>query len=174
MGLTPVQRAYLTDRDEGLSDWDQYEVWNLRHFGSSIFDGGGEYKARELWNQHRGVYLTEFIRTNPGKRPWAWWQWDAPRWDGWGRGTYWEEKFPEPRRRLGGTGTPAWETQGVVPSFKYGLPTAWAIDPNDPPIYESQASYLERLGLLTAAELLWLAEHPEAREPETINLNQED
>jgi hypothetical protein len=38
-------------------------------------------------------------------------------------GCYYDGKLPEPRKRTGGTGTPAHEVRAVVPSFEYGLPT---------------------------------------------------
>ena len=43
-----------------------------------------------------------------------------------------------------------------------------AIDPDNPPQFESEAAYLERLGLLTPGEKKWLETHPEALEPETV------
>jgi hypothetical protein len=40
-----------------------------------------------------------------------------------------------------------------VPSYSFGIPDSWAnIDPNDPPIYESEAAYLERNGLFLPSE----------------------
>ncbi|HAR38567.1 MAG TPA: hypothetical protein DCS09_08385, partial [Porphyromonadaceae bacterium] len=41
-----------------------------------------------------------------------------------------------------------------------------AIDPADPPKYESQAAYLRRHGLLTREERAHLGKHPELLEPE--------
>ena len=68
-------------------------------------------------------------------------------------GCYYDGKLPEPRKRTGGTGTPAHEVQAVVPSFEYGLPTVWGgLDGDDPPIFESQAAYLKHHGLLLAGE----------------------
>lgn len=43
-----------------------------------------------------------------------------------------------------------------------------AIDPNDPPTYESQAAYLQRHGLLTKDERAHLGKNPELLEPEAI------
>lgn len=43
-----------------------------------------------------------------------------------------------------------------------------AIDPNDPPVFESETAYLLRNGLLTPAEKKHLALHPELMEPEVI------
>lgn len=49
-----------------------------------------------------------------------------------------------------------------------------AIDPSDPPIFESEASYLERHGLLSPQEKKYLASHPEAMEPEMVNFEEEE
>ncbi|HEX9544401.1 MAG TPA: hypothetical protein VF955_04405, partial [Pyrinomonadaceae bacterium] len=58
-----------------------------------------------------------------------------------------------PRKRLGGIGTPAHECRSVKPDFKYGIPTVWVdVDKDDPPTFESQASYLKRHGMLMAGE----------------------
>ena len=58
-----------------------------------------------------------------------------------------------------------------MPSYKFGLPDNWviplyvkwypdkdiqAIDPNDPPVFESQAAYLDRYKLLTEEEREYL------------------
>jgi hypothetical protein len=48
----------------------------------------------------------------------------------------------------------------VVPSFTKGIPSSWqSVDENDPPIFESEASYLDRHGLLTATEKKFLEKH---------------
>jgi hypothetical protein len=74
----------------------------------------------------------------------------------------------EPRRRVGGVGTPAYEVLNVVPEFACGLPIAWvshydethyarpftgvAPRADDPPRFESQASYCDRHDVLTTRE----------------------
>jgi hypothetical protein len=98
-------------------------------------------------------------------------------------GCYYDGKLPQPRLRLGGTGTPASDVLAYVPRFSYGLPADWitpaqvkyysgiavdingahiggelrpfkgvAIEPDDRPIFESQAAYLKRHGLFLAGE----------------------
>lgn len=52
--------------------------------------------------------------------------------------------------------------------YKEGHFKGRAIDPNDPPRFESQAAYLNRHGLLTPAELAFLEKHPDLLEPEKI------
>jgi hypothetical protein len=159
---------------------------------------GSKAAVQQAWEALREDLLAEFIRANPGRRPWGWWEFDAPRW---GRkfNAYYDGTLPEPRLRLGGTGTPAYEALAYVPSFTRGIPDSWvkawdvefyngrakdihgepigtkymeghfpykAIDPDDPPIFESQASYLKRNGLLSPAEAKRIP--AEAWEPEAI------
>jgi hypothetical protein len=125
--------------------------------------------ARACWEAVRDELLSEWIAEYPGTRPWAFWEFDAP----------------EPRLRLGGTGTPTHEVLNVFAEFDAGVPVNWldafdceyytgravdvngrpigqefagnklagvAIDPADPPRYESEAAYLKRLDLLTPDE----------------------
>jgi hypothetical protein len=85
------------------------------------------------------------------------------RWPGTRPARWWEYSAPEPRRRLGGTGTPLHECSAYIAPFEYGIPSAWRthgdyftsgtpIDPADPPRFESEAKYLLRLGLLLPGE----------------------
>jgi hypothetical protein len=102
------------------------------------------------WADVEAELLPGWIREHPASRPWAWWK----------------DAAPEPRRRVGGSGR-----RGRNASLEFGVPTdTWFkdVDPDNPPIYESQAAYLRRLDLLTPAEKKWLAGHPEALEPEAI------
>jgi hypothetical protein len=128
----------------------------------------------ELWAEHRDDIIEEHIAQWPGTRPYRWWDYDAPRIAvGTYPDCYYDGMRPEPRKRLGGIGTPCHECLAHVPHFSYGLPTAWvsqrdverytdtgrygtfkgvAINPDDPPTYESQAAYLERHSLLLPGE----------------------
>jgi hypothetical protein len=65
------------------------------------------------------------------------------------------DTIPEPRRRRGGIGKPRHERLAYYPSFRCGIPDDWTgakLDPRDPPLYEAQATYLERNGLLVPGE----------------------
>lgn len=109
----------------------------------------------ELWAAHQSRVLDEHIAEYPGTRPLRWWQFSAP----------------EPRRRLGGAGTPSHERLADALRLEFGVPVDWitsrtartyrsmgldlgvpALDPRDPPMYESEATYLDRLGLLLRGE----------------------
>lgn len=168
--IHPDMMALLTDREPNNA---------FRHFV-------GDDDRRAAWNEARGEILTEWIATAPGSRPSHWWKFDAPRQPlGTFPGCLHDGKVPEPRRRLGGVGTPENEVLAHVPTYTFGVPTCWvdqeqsdyyngrakdvhgkpigtsysegdfagvAIDPEDPPEFESEATYLDRLGLLLPGE----------------------
>lgn len=102
----------------------------------------------QAWAEHGEAVLRAWVRRYPGSRPWAWWGIEAP----------------EPRQRLGGTGNGS-------DHLSYGVPAGWitkreafywkdetiapmadAVEPSDPPRYESQAAYLVRLSLTVEGE----------------------
>ncbi len=156
--------AFLNDKltdDIGLG----WERWGLEA-DQVLFDQG--IPVRGLWKQYGPAVLTRWQSEQPGTRPALWWRFDAPRL---ARGAhpdcFWDGTLPEPRKRVGGIGTPLHEILAYVPSFYLGVPKSWigadeqhscsietaaAIDPQNPPTFESQASYLERLGLFSRGE----------------------
>jgi hypothetical protein len=109
-------------------------------------DDGG----RAFWRDHADWVVGWHIAHWPGSRPRLWWKFDSPG----------------VRARLGGIGTPLSECGGAyVPQFEFGLPVNWLtrdeqghfdrgtpIDPNDPPRFESEPTFLRRHGLLTREE----------------------
>jgi len=158
-----------------LPDWPEPEAkWDVFVLKGDALHGGDLLEA--LWKSVRDKVLSDWIRDVPGTRPWAWWRYDdSPRCSalpGSEPEDYWirERELPEPRRRLGGHGTPVYECLNYVPELPFGIPTAFldkvdeasvdgvAFDPNDPPQFESQAAYLDRHGLLTPAERLRLTD----------------
>jgi hypothetical protein len=167
-GLTPFQHARLLDRElpEPTAD-DTW--WDICERGAA--DVASAHHARSavaLWRQHRDALMAEWLREHPGRRPAIWWDSDAPRAPP-GRypGCRHDGQLPLARERLGGVGTPAHEVLAVAPWFAYGIPVVWltagdlriwprlgapAFDPADPPVYEAQAAYLERHGLLLPGE----------------------
>jgi hypothetical protein len=173
--VTPLQLCWL--RGEPLPKTFEAHVLKYDTFGTN----------KELWQTHRETVIAEHVAEFPGTRPDRWWQYDSPRSP---KGTYpgcsYDSQLPEPRKRLGGIGTPDFEVLNYKPVFAYGLPVSWidqsdvdyysgtmrhvvtgqlvnpkpsggkftgvAIDPNDPPVYESESSYLDRLGLFLPGE----------------------
>ena len=106
--------------------------------------------AKQLWAKYGQEIVKWWAGERPGTRPWCWWKYEAP----------------EPRKRLGGVGT---ARSDYLPDFKLPPTDAFvAVDPDDPPSFESQAAYLKRLGLLLPGEEKRLVRHdfaPEAIEP---------
>lgn len=101
----------------------------------------------DLWRMLADEIVAEHVRESPGSRPLRWWQFTAP----------------EARQRLGGIGE-----HGDDPLLM-GVPADWimaSIDRVFPPLYESEPSFLRRLGLLTRSEEKLLT--PEDLEPVAI------
>ncbi len=110
---------------------------------------------RPLWEESREDLLRDFIKANPGRRPFASWKFD----------------LSEPRRRVGGKGE-VFPGNDHPANLRFGLPTRFVTardanifrkvnpggreyklyDPSDPPRYESEAAYLRRLGLFVKGE----------------------
>lgn len=156
-------------------------------------------ECRQIWLSIRDEFLPEWIKQNPGTRP-SWWYLfdpDCPRvseedikrhgWEGW----FFLSDIPDLRRRLGGVGDPIYEHLSHVPRFDRGVPVDFVsasdvkyyrregesfdgkpIDPNDPPRYESEATWLKRHGLLTRGEKRQLTRND--FEPETVEENEEE
>ena len=151
---------YLKSGEPGVLD-----VFMLQ---GDLLSRGSKGKTNEIWDRHKDYVLGNWISKYPGRRPWIWWIFDAPRWGRSFKGWWYDGTLPEPRRRLGGIGTPAFECLAFSPSFNFGVPDHFvtptlvemlsddfsgvAIDLDDPPVYESQATYLKRHGLLTEDE----------------------
>ena len=109
-----------------------------------------EEEKLDLWREFEDEVVAEHISEWPGTRPERWWEFSAP----------------EPRRRVGGVGTPSHERLAHVLDLHYGVPASWVtcdevksyklgvppLNPADPPMYESEATYLARLNLLLPGE----------------------
>jgi hypothetical protein len=153
LGMRPVldedQLRYFADGTDFCFFWDDFE------------------RVRD-WRAIRAEILKEWIATRPGRRPFFWWKVDAPG----------------PRLRVGGRGDliPAY---AIPENLRFGIFRKSAFvderllaavapvgaeltpfDPADPPRFESQAAYLDRHKLLSAAERKALP--PDALEPEVI------
>jgi hypothetical protein len=166
---------------------DEHESWLRGDDKAAAFvKYAPDAELAALWASQSELIIAEYVADFPGTRPARWWQYSAPRIPlGTYPGLYFDGQLPEPRKRLGGIGTPAFEVLAYVPRYSFGLPVDWvekwmvkyysgtavnirgepigdlyptdafkgvAIDPNDPPRFESQAAYLKRLGLFLAGE----------------------
>ena len=135
----------------------------------------------DFWKVCREEIIAAWIKKHPCTRPFYWWLVEAPR------------DLNSKRQRLGGIGTPEHEVLSIAPHFKKGIPESWiskrlvdyyngraghfkgvAVNPEDPPAFESEAIYLERHGFLTAPEKFYLSKHPELLAPEKVKLDNEN
>ena len=147
--------------------------WIYAYFERGVCTAEDELAELNLdpkyWPRVSGELVESFIEAHPGKRPWAWWAYDAPALEI-DEGAE-LEPFEVMRRQVGGSGA-------LIggPELHFGIP-GW-IDyfnpplPPDPPRYESQASYLKRHGLLSATEKRRLRKKDFA--PETIELGYDE
>lgn len=126
---------------------------------------GDPAQLRAVWAATRSAILGDWLQAHPCARPWVWWDLEAH----------------EPRRRTGGVGAPLHAVLAVDPRYAWQIPRHWvttdhatvfgvgpAVDPANPPRHESQAAYLDRLGLLSPAEKQYLSTHPELRADEIL------
>jgi len=163
--------------DEQFSDADRASVeWlNWQMSQNDLLTAAGDPAPRAIWLEHGESIVEEWIVDRPGTRPSYWWRWSAPRLRAGtlqGRAAgHAGQLWPEPRRRLGGTGTPKFEVLNITPSFSTGVPDSWITQaeaeiygpdgerprdppcPDDPPTFESQVAYLLRHELLLPGEL---------------------
>jgi hypothetical protein len=106
---------------------DQHEAWLQGHDKESGFV---QYAPNDelvtLWTMHCERIVAEHVTIHPGTRPVRWWQYSAPRIPvGTYPGVWYDGELPEPRRRLGGTGTPAHDVLAYKPIYSCGLPAVW-------------------------------------------------
>jgi hypothetical protein len=148
---------WLTDEGEPNSQTDPEGFWEVFMLQGSELRPDGSDKTNELvtvWNQVREELLSEWAAEHPGTRPRMWWALEAPRAKlGTFRGCWYDDHLQEPRLLVGGTGRPAHEVLALMPSYEFGIPTSWMnLREDNPPVFESQAAYLKRHGLLPPAE----------------------
>jgi hypothetical protein len=177
--LSEALRHFLdpgtTDIDTHPADADALAIFCRRR---------DEMTLRALWGEHRDEVLAEWIAEAPGTRPWAWWQLEAPeprrRLGGIGTEKWVGLPAHAPVYAFGipAAWTDEWETryysgravdihgQPIGQEFRGHDFRGVAIDPDDPPRFESEAAYLDRHGLLAADERADLP--AEAFEPELV------
>jgi hypothetical protein len=112
---------------------------------------------RQLWTEHGEQITEQWAAKRPGTRPEHWWKYSAPRLPieehGDHADCYFSRDLIQSRRKVKGTGVPAYEVMNVVPHWDLGVPS-WMeeVDHDDPPIWETQLAYLKRHGLLLPGE----------------------
>jgi len=143
-GLTPDEHAWLNDLPLPPDG---------NGFCCFVLDRAEN--VRSLWEGHREEILARWISEKPGTRPSLWWVFDAPRQpQGKYPGEWIDGRLPEPRKRKGGSGIATFERyDGYCREFMLAMPAHWEeFSEENPPLYESQAAYLDRFGLVTPAE----------------------
>lgn len=112
---------------------------------------------RKLWTEYGDEIVQKWAEKYPGTRPEHWWKYNAPRMPVEEHGDWADAYFApdliQPRRKLSGSGVPAYTFMNVVPHWDLGIPS-WMeeVDFDDPPVWESQLDYLKRHGLLLPGE----------------------
>jgi hypothetical protein len=119
-----------------------------------------------LWHDHGELLVAEHVDQYPGTRPERWWHFDAPREPLVASGSRWHGKLFACRRRIQGVGVPKYEAlvsyyngrsvdvhgKPIGTEYAEGHFPYLAIDPKDPPMYESEAAFLDRRGLFLPGE----------------------
>lgn len=145
-GLPPAAWRYLCDLLEEGDEADEGYI-GFRFFSAPV-------PVEAAWRLYGAQATAEYAQRHPGRRPALWWRHSAP-------GAPHAE-----RRQVGGKGKPC---GGIL---VYGVSYFIEIDPSGLPLFESQAAYLRRLGLLLPGEARRLK--PADYEPETVTVEQAD
>jgi hypothetical protein len=149
-------------------------------------------KMKEAWISYRDQIIAGWIKRKPCSRPFAFWEFDVTeiRRRVGGTGDLFNdlEDYGPHECHLGipGAWVTAWQVDyyngrsrdihGKIISsiFKDGDFTRVAVDPKNPPVFESEAVYLQRLNFLTPMERKYLVSHPELLEPEVVEIDEEE
>ena len=118
------------DRDAALAADPEASAFDLFLLDGPAGDGQRS-ALDDVWEDVGDELLARWIQERPGSRPWAWWMINAPDWTAdvptrvlslvFEHRDVWHLK--QPRRRIGGVGTPVYEALNYVPAFRLGLPT---------------------------------------------------
>jgi hypothetical protein len=131
IAVSDLEWAFLNDAididgDPALYGGTGMRLWELTY---NFALGGTRHPTTDLWEEYDTVIVEQWAIDKPGTRPSCWWSFSAPRGE---LQSFWNDfnlpesrLFAEPRRRLGGTGTPLHEVMAFAPSFSFGIPTRW-------------------------------------------------
>jgi hypothetical protein len=136
---------FLHDRYPSDSEPYNFEVFSLL---------GDSTKLESIWCEYQSEILESYISKYPGKRVSHWWTFDGPqvevKWPG-------VSRITEPRRLISGYCFLPWANKKALkPNYYKAIPNVSKIfdvyDLNEPAYFESEASYLQRHGLLLKNE----------------------
>ena len=140
------RRTKLRRRSSGWSDLHRV----ILRTGLDHFDEFPEADREQAWNELKKEILVEWLQSRPGSRPWAWWRFDCPpnqfrtRTDG-KRHQFLDPSFDLRRELI--FGRPRYFRECDIPDGGV-LDIAKS--------FESEASFLKRLNVCSAAELKFL------------------
>ncbi len=131
------RRTRLRRRSSGWSD----EQRKILETGNDWFDELADADRLQAWKDLRKEIMPQWLQNHPGTRPFAWWLFD----------------MPEGSRRDCVNGRHPFDdpSYSLEKKLWYGKP-AFLRECDMRLKYESEASFLRRLSLLTAAELKFL------------------
>lgn len=95
------------------------------------------------WSVSREEILATWQDMFPGSLPWAWWEFEAPRWDD-SRFSAWSFRLPAPRLKIGGSGVYRHDRQAYLPVHASGRYALIDVDSTNPPVFESEIEYIRR------------------------------
>lgn len=145
-----------------------------------------EDEWKKIWIEQRDKIMESWIRKRPCTRPWGFWQHDVkePRQRIGGIGIPGYEFLSIVPHFVKGIPT-GWVSKSQedyyngrqvdihghkIGTYNEGDFLGKAIDPGDPPTFESQGGYLQRHSLLTDAEKKFLEKNPGLLDPERITM----
>jgi hypothetical protein len=178
-GVSALAIALLTDAP--LPSDNTFDEFVLDEYSDAMVSCGVP-TLRGLWEAHRTELLDAWVDEHPGTRPAVWWRWDAPRCacveqraslgpdlrrrlggigdvfpprvtsageSDWGIPRQWvtQDQIDLYNGRTDRGPRCVWTKDWVEGHFPYAAP-----DPSDPPLFEAQATYLQRNGLLMPGE----------------------
>jgi hypothetical protein len=74
----PTRRTRSRPRHSAGGELTSLQAFGLSHGWDKFPTFRDETDARETWEHHRDDFLTEWVESKPGERPYAWWRFDAP------------------------------------------------------------------------------------------------
>lgn len=153
--LSPAMRVYLELGPGGLVAVN--EATPLDGYSAARFFDG-EWVRAAAWREHGAAITAAWILEHPGTRPWGWWVYAA--WEG--RRCVAGAELLVPKQAPTDWDW-VWRESFGVPAFRQSRPCGY----RGLPAVESQAEYLDRLGLLGVEEQAALTAH--AFDPEVID-----
>ena len=135
-------RHYL---ESGEADSSDIEIYMLE---------GNREHLRDKWETLKEGIMADWIDRHHCTRPFAWYEFESTG----------------PRLMIGGHGrTMTKKYAAWKPYFNKGIPASWSeIEPDNPPLFESEAVFLQRNGLLSESEKRYLSKHPALMVPVKI------